>query len=205
MTSTSPTRHSCYDILILGGGTAGCVLASRLSAQDPLRTDRSPPRVFLLEAGNSRNDDPRVRIPGLMMHNFHDPAIDWDYLTIPQKGLDNKQLRLARGKGLGGSSLINYMALVHPGKAEIDAWGEINDDTGWRWEGLLPYLQKFHTWREPSQNVVELLGLDRYIDRSAQGVSGPIQASYQDEEHMEIDKAWLSKFRIWVTKWCWTR
>lgn len=188
---SSPFKHSSYDILLLGGGQASCVLANRLSSL------ASAPRILLLEAGLNHNAEPRVTIPGAFNQSFDDPTIDYAYSTVPQPHLDNKRIAHARGKGLGGSSLINYMALVHPSRSGFDAWAEINDDKGWNWENMIRYIRRYQTWNAPSDIVAKAVGLDdeKQIDRMAQGTEGPIQASYNDEDGLELDRVWIEAFR----------
>lgn len=186
-----PTVDQTYDIVILGGGTAGCVLASRLSASLPSL------RILMLEAGVNHNDDPRVRIPGLFPQTYGDPTLDYGYYTTPQPALNGTRIYHSRGKGLGGSSLINYMALVHPSKSGMNAWAEVGNP-GWGWDDMLPYLRKYQTWHEPSPDVAEMLHLDEYIDKSAQGKEGPVQASYNNADVLpptSLNRAWLETFR----------
>lgn len=117
MNSDNMPDRKTFDIIICGGGTAGCVLANRLSEDPTLQ-------ILLIEAGQNHNDDPTVKIPGLLTQTWGDPNLDYNFSSIPQEHLDGKELLQARGKGLGGSSLINYMALVMPSKAGLDAWAE---------------------------------------------------------------------------------
>lgn len=118
-----------FDYVIVGAGSAGCVLASRLSA-DP---DRS---VLLLEAGAASRPK-EVAIPAAFSKLFH-TQWDWDYRTVAQAGLDGRELYWPRGKGVGGSSSINAMMWVRGVPADYDGWGI----EGWRYDDVLPYFKR---------------------------------------------------------------
>jgi len=117
------------DVLIIGAGSAGCVLAHRLSA-DPAR------RVMVLEAGE-RITDPEMRRPDLWPFNYGKPY-DWAYRTTPQIGLGGRVLDWPRGKGLGGSSTMHAMAHMRGSRADFARWVEATGERRWSWDGLLP-------------------------------------------------------------------
>ena len=117
-----------HDYVIVGAGSAGCVLANRLSA-DPTT------RVLLLEAG-PRDRAKEIRIPAAFSKLFKS-KFDWGYETTPQPGLDGRRLYYPRGKVLGGSSAMNAMMWIPGDRADFDAWPE-----GWDWRALEPYLKK---------------------------------------------------------------
>ena len=122
-----------FDYLIVGAGTAGCVLANRLSAD-------TSARVGLIEAGPS---DKRflVRIPAAVAAAIGDPAIGWGYRSVPQRNLNNRCIPLPRGRVLGGCSSINGMAYFRGHPRDFDEWVEAGA-TGWGYEDVLPYFRK---------------------------------------------------------------
>jgi pyridoxine 4-oxidase len=125
------------DVLIIGAGSAGSVLANRLSA-DPSR------RVTVLEAGE-RVTDPEMRQPELWPF-IHGRSYDWAYRTTPQPGLAGRSLDWARGKGPGGSSLVHAMAHMRGCRADFDRWVEATGDARWSWDGLLPFFMCSETF-----------------------------------------------------------
>ena len=120
------------DVLIIGAGSAGSVLANRLSA-DPSR------RVVVLEAG-IRVTDPEMRRPERWPFNLG-RSYDWSYSTTPQRGIAGRRLEWARGKGIGGSSILHAMAHMRGCRADFDRWAEATGDGRWSWDGLLPYFR----------------------------------------------------------------
>lgn len=118
--------------VIIGAGSAGCVLASRLSA-DPSN------HVVLLEAGQP-DKKLKIHIPGAY-GDLHRTAIDWQFWTEPQPHVDGRKLYLPRGKVLGGSSSTNAMAYVRGNPADFDEWAA-QGNTGWCYQDVLPYFRK---------------------------------------------------------------
>lgn len=121
--------------LIIGGGLAGSVIASRLADSHPEAT------ITVLEAGNDETSNLLTIFP-LACFGAHFSPLDWSYSTVPQKHLDNKPRYAAAGKALGGSSAVNYGSWTRGPKADYDAWGELVGDKRWSYEGLLPYFRK---------------------------------------------------------------
>jgi choline dehydrogenase len=122
--------ETSYDYIIVGAGSAGCVLAHRLTA-DPAT------RVLLLEAGG-RDLSPNIKIPAAFSKQFH-TKLDWDYATEPEPHVDGRSLYIPRGKGLGGSSSMNAMLYVRGRPLDYDAW-EAQGAPGWGWRDVLPYF-----------------------------------------------------------------
>jgi choline dehydrogenase-like flavoprotein len=124
-----------YDFIVIGGGSAGAVIASRLS-EDPRC------RVALIEAGERPPEVSALPIaPAAMQLN---PATDWMFTADPGKaglGLNNRRVPVPRGKMLGGSSGINYMMYVRGNPGDFDAWAE-DGATGWSYAEVLPYFKK---------------------------------------------------------------
>lgn len=118
-----------YDFAIVGAGSAGCVLANRLSADGAT--------VLLVEAGG-RDDSELIRVPGFY-GALQDSPMDWGYRTVPQAGLDGRRIFSPRGRVLGGTSSINYMMYVRGNRADFDGWAEQGND-GWAYDDLLPYF-----------------------------------------------------------------
>lgn len=127
------------DYVIVGGGSAGCVLANRLSADPNCR-------VLLLEAGP--DDRHRwVHIPIGINWLMSDPVRNWMYFTEPEPGLDGRKVFWPRGKLLGGSSSINGMVYVRGQPQDFDRWVREGAE-GWDWATMLPYLKRgFHQTR----------------------------------------------------------
>jgi choline dehydrogenase-like flavoprotein len=123
------------DFLVLGGGLAGSVIASRLADAHPSAT------VTVLEAGNDETSNPLTIYP-LASFGAHFSPLDWAYFTVPQKHLDGKPRYAAAGKALGGSSAINYGTWTRGPKADYDAWGQLVGDARWSYDGLLPHFRK---------------------------------------------------------------
>lgn len=122
-----------FDYVIVGGGSAGCVLANRLSANP----DNS---VCLLEAGPDDNT-PLVTIPAGITALMRSNKRNWRYYTSPQKHLDHRETYMPRGKTLGGSSSVNAMIYTRGHKADYDHWAALGND-GWGWDDVLPWFKQ---------------------------------------------------------------
>ncbi|WIT13285.1 GMC family oxidoreductase N-terminal domain-containing protein [Paucibacter sediminis] len=129
-----------FDYIIVGAGTAGCLLANRLSA-DPSK------RVLLLEAGG-KDDYHWIHIPVGYLYCIGNPRTDWLYQTEPDAGLNGRRLRYPRGKVLGGCSSINGMIYMRGQARDYDAWAEACGDADWSWGQVLPHFKKHENhWR----------------------------------------------------------
>jgi choline dehydrogenase len=127
-------NDNTFDYIIIGAGTAGSLIANRLSA------DRSK-RVLLIEAG--RKDDYHwIHIPVGYLYCIGNPRTDWLYSTEPDAGLNGRVLRYPRGKTLGGSSSINGMIYMRGQSRDYEHWAELTGDDDWRWQSVLPAFKK---------------------------------------------------------------
>jgi len=122
-----------YDYVIVGGGTAGCLLANRLS-EDPTLT------VLLLEAGG-RDDYFWIHVPVGYLYCMNNPRTDWCFKTEVEPGLGNRAINYARGKVLGGCSSINGMIYMRGQSRDYDHWRQLSN-AGWGWDDVLPYFKR---------------------------------------------------------------
>jgi choline dehydrogenase len=141
-----------YDHIVCGGGTAGCLLANRLSA-DPAK------RVLLVEAGG--NDDYHwIHIPVGYLYCIGNPRTDWLYATEPDAGLNGRALRYPRGKVLGGCSSINGMIYMRGQARDYDGWGALGNP-GWSWAECLPAFLKHEDFHRGADAWHAAPGFDR--------------------------------------------
>ncbi len=123
-----------FDYIVVGAGTAGCLLANRLSA-DPAN------RVLLIEAGG-RDNYHWIHIPVGYLYCIDNPRTDWRFRTEPDPGLNGRSLIYPRGKTLGGCSSINGMLYIRGQARDYDHWAELTGEDAWRWESCLPDFMK---------------------------------------------------------------
>ena len=154
-----------FDFVIVGGGSAGCVLANRLSA-DPQFT------ACLLEAGGE-DRNPLIHIPAGYVKTMVDPAINWMFDTSPDEKTGNRPIPVPRGKVLGGSSAINGMLYVRGQAADYDTWGQMGC-RGWSYSDVLPYFKR-------SENREQ--GGDEF-----HGTGGPLNVTNTTVTYETLDK-----------------
>ncbi|KAI9888861.1 MAG: hypothetical protein M1814_006211 [Vezdaea aestivalis] len=190
-----------YDYLIAGGGTAGLVLAARLSSNPTVN-------VGVIEAGIDHTNDPSILTPLDFLSLRENPVYDWNYTTVPQVrtashsqgmelmptqvNLTGQNVPQARGKGLGGSSAINYMMFTHAAKADIDDWAALGNP-GWNWDTLDSYYKKFETYEAPPPEISNEIDAT-YINASVHGNSGPIHGSFSPF-YTDIQRAWTPTYK----------
>ncbi|KAI0165337.1 putative GMC oxidoreductase [Hypoxylon sp. FL1284] len=175
-----------FDFVIIGGGTAGLVVARRLS-EDPSQ------RILVLEAGSDHTGDPRVDTPAIFKSLFGTEA-DWDFVTEPQPNLNGRSIPLNQGKMLGGSSAINAHIFVPPSKGVIDAWGALGNE-GWNWDSLQKYFAKVYASPSADEAFKKSLGLDNWNDEDgSESRHGPIKTSFSGHLNHPIRAAWAEAF-----------
>ncbi|RXW17381.1 hypothetical protein EST38_g8468 [Candolleomyces aberdarensis] len=131
-----------FDCIIAGGGTAGAVLANRLS-------EVSRYQVLLIEAGPLDRGVLNIEVPYFASRRMGSPY-DWNYTTVPQPGLNGRTIPYPRGRVLGGSSSINLMFYTRGSASDYDRWAEVTGDPGWSWRRILPYFLKNERWVAPA-------------------------------------------------------
>ncbi|PWW00001.1 choline dehydrogenase [Hoeflea marina] len=156
-----------FDFIIVGAGSAGCVLANRLSA-DPKVS------VALVEAGG-RDLSPWIHIPVGYFRTIKNPALNWMYRTEPDPGLNGRSINWPRGKTLGGSSSINGLLYVRGQRQDYDGWRDLGN-AGWGWDEVLPFFRRSETWEG---------GADAF-----RGGEGPLSVTRSRQTWRIVD-AWL--------------
>src|ERR1700742_4776990 len=166
-----------FDFIVVGGGSGGCAVASRLS-EDPQTS------VALLEAGG-QGDNWVVTTPGALVLMVAGKVNNWAFETVPQPGLNGRVGYQPRGKGLGGSSAINAMVYIRGHRSDYDQWASLGN-TGWSFKDVLPYFKK-------SENNADFGG-------EYHGKDGPLPVNKlrtdNPAQQIFLDAARESQFRI---------
>lgn len=170
-----------YDYIICGGGTAGLVIAARLT-EDPNIT------VGVLEAGGNCLDNLLIDGPNLFLQLFNKPQYDWMYKTVPQEGTVGRTHGWVRGKVLGGSSAVNFNMFSMASRQDLDNWAELGNK-GWGFDDMLPYYRKFETYHPAGDAFAEQVN-DKYLDATLRGTSGPIQVCLPGTEVSWLQDVW---------------
>ena len=155
-----------FDVVIVGGGTAGCILANRLSA-DPRR------RVLLLEAGGSGRGF-WVDIPAGFSKLLVSDRFNWRFQTEPEPNTHGRRIVVPRGKGLGGSTLINGLIFVRGQPADFDGWAQLGN-RGWSFDDVLPYFKRIERFEDGAS---PLRGGDGPLDVVRVGLRHPLAEAF---------------------------
>ena len=131
------SRLDEFDYVIIGAGSAGCVLANRLSEDASVR-------VLVLEAGGP-DRHPYIKVPIMWGKMLFDQTVDWGYFTEPEPHADNRRIEVARGKVLGGCSSVNAMGYVRGHRGDYDRWARAGLPD-WDYAHALPYFKRSENW-----------------------------------------------------------
>jgi choline dehydrogenase len=157
-----------YDYIIIGAGSAGCVLANRLSADPAVK-------VLLLEAGG-KDSNPFIHMPAGYVALMRGGWVDWGYHTEPQKNLNDRKLFWPRGKVLGGSSSVNAMVYIRGCHSDYDTWRQLGN-AGWSYADCLPYFRRAETYEV---RTCPFHGGDGPLHVTRPGISGVLSQAWVD-------------------------
>lgn len=163
------TPHNTYDFIIVGAGPAGLSLAARLSSSS------SHPSVLVLEAGGPNNDQEYL-IPADRFALFgSQPSLNWGYKTEPCEHLSGQQIDYSRGKGIGGSTAINFSCWIIGGAEDFDAWADQVDDKAWSWPNVKERFKKIEHYHDEVPDEYR-----QFVNPNPEdhGTNGPLDLSY---------------------------
>ncbi|MEL6180643.1 MAG: GMC family oxidoreductase N-terminal domain-containing protein, partial [Myxococcota bacterium] len=159
-----------WDIIIVGAGSAGCLLANRLSAPPERK------RVLLLEAGGP-DSHPMIKVPIGFTRLMYDPSVTYPYMTEPEPHLDGRRVSVVRGKVLGGCSAINGMIYMRGQRQDYDDWAALPGCTGWSFAELLPYFKRSEGY-QVDETPNPFHGRDGELDVTRVATTYPITEAY---------------------------
>lgn len=187
-----------FDFVIIGAGSAGCALASRLS-EDGRYT------VALLEAG-PKDRNPWIHIPVGYFRTMGNPGTDWRYVTEEDPGIAGRAIKWPRGRVLGGSSSINGLLYVRGQPQDYDGWAQMGC-TGWSWDDVLPFFKRAESWKGP--NGTELRGRDGPLSVQPSRLSREVVDRWVDaaeaagykrtEDYNDYDQEGVGYFQLTMT------
>ncbi|KAG9949366.1 alcohol oxidase, partial [Aureobasidium melanogenum] len=173
-----------YDYVVVGGGTAGLAIATRLA-------ENGTYTVAVVEAGGfyELENGNLTIVPGYYNQNLGHPSVDWNFMTVPQQALHNQTFDYARGKTLGGSSALNVMAYHRGTRDSYGAWADAVDDQSYTFDSFLPFFEKSINYTAPNQNLRAANASVPPANATAfSGADGPLHVSFPN---------WATPFASW--------
>ncbi|TDL21862.1 GMC oxidoreductase [Rickenella mellea] len=167
--SIEDISNQAFDFVVVGAGTAGLVIASRLVA-DPSIT------VAVLEAGPDLQGDPAIDIPAPPGITMNSSKYAWIFKSTPQAHLGHREVPMPRGKTLGGSSAVNFLAWCKPPAGDVDDWEKLGN-VGWNWERFQRYAKKVESFTPAGPERQEL---HKRSNLSSHGINGPLKTKFPE-------------------------